>query len=585
MSRSGRALLGVLALVPPSTVDLVEPLANTPPTVMIEAPADGGFAQPGEPLPFKVTVTDAEDGAVDCTKVVVTYGTQAVAPGPDCAGALVPEAGQGVHTFSARYTDAGALTGAAEVLLNPREHLAADHPTGAPPQLPEPPEAAPPPDAQPPAADQPAGANPELPPADGQQPGAAPAAGADPNQLPGADSGQSAGVDPNQLPGANSGQPAGVDPNQLPGANSGQPAGVDPNQLPGADSGQPAGVDPVPSPEPTQPPAPPPLPEQPTNWFVVPHVNLATIHHLAMELTATKPGATLTVHADSPTGPAVATFPPIAEPTPDYRWLAADVTDPVGAHDLYFVADGLSARYLRFQTIPAVAATIPPAPTGWHTTDVPVTLATAPLWDPQVSLDGGATWSPSPVVLAADGVYDLRYRAVDAAGRTSEPVAAPVRIDRTAPTVPVTREHPHTTTLELAATDTGSGVATLTATLDGTPVTGPVELWRYPAGVHQLTVTTTDVAGNTNTQATELEITTSLAELTPMLTRFPIPFVKTVILRLQLMAAERAVNAGRPGEAVTWVRAFLRSAAALRDPTTRAVLTGDAAVVATQLKS
>jgi hypothetical protein len=448
MSRSGRALLGVLALVPPSTVDaLDQPLmTDSPPTVVIEAPLDGGFSQPGEPLSFKVSVTDDVD-TVDCTRVVVTYDGQVAAVGPDCTGVLTPAA-EG-HTFSARYTDSGASTGTAEVMLNPREQLA--------------------------------------------------------------------------------------------------PSGYGAFQQP---------------------------PE-----FVVPHVNLAGINHIAMELAAMGPGATMTVHADMPDGAVVASFPAVPE-TGQYQWLAADVTDPVGVHDLYFVANGVSARYLRFQTVPAVTASVSP---GWYTTEVPVTVSTAPLWDPQVSLDGGATWVPAPAVLSAEGAYDLRYRAVDVAGRTTEVGATAVRIDRTAPVVPVTREHPHSTILELAATDAGSGVATFAATLDGAPVTGPVELWRYPAGVHQLTVTATDVAGNTATQTRELAITTSLAELTPLMTRFPVPFVKSVILRLQLMAAQHAVDEGRTAEAVTWVKAFLRSASVLRDPAARTTLTADAAAVVTQL--
>src|SRR5262245_32613666 len=113
MSRSGTALLGVLALVPPSSVDMVDPVAveNMPPTVVIEAPADGGFAQPGEAVPFRLTVTD--DGVVDCTEVVVTYDFP-VPVAPDCTGVLAPEAAAEAHTFSAQYTDAGSLTGSAE---------------------------------------------------------------------------------------------------------------------------------------------------------------------------------------------------------------------------------------------------------------------------------------------------------------------------------------------------------------------------------------------------------------------------------------------------------------------------------------
>jgi hypothetical protein len=98
-------------------------------------------------------------------------------------------------------------------------------------------------------------------------------------------------------------------------------------------------------------------------------------------------------------------------------------------------------------------------------------------------------------------------------------------------------------------------------------------------------MTATDAAGNTATQTSELAVTTSLPDLLPMLTRFNVPFVKQVILRLQLMAAQRAYDAGFPGETMTWVRAFQRSASVLRDPAARTTLTADAALVFTQLGS
>lgn len=468
MSRSGRALFSVLALVgstlagaadaaaypgpdfpipifpdppenPPSTV---EPLPvvpeNTPPTVMIESPADGSVWEPGEPLPFRLTVTD--DGAVDCTRVVVTADSLAPVPvGPDCTGVLTPEPVSGFHSVSASYVDDGMLAGSAEVVLNPREFQASS----------------------------------------------------------------------------------------------------------------------------------------------VPHVNLAGVDHLAVEFAAWQ-GGNLTVHADSPDGPVVASF--LDVPAAESKWLAADVLDPGGVHDLHFVADqpDLTVMSVRFQTVPAVSVT---AVDGWQTTDVPVVVGTAPLWDAQVSLDGGVSWLPAPVVLSADGVYDVRYRVIDVAGRTSEPGATTVKIDRAAPLVTLpAREHKRLGTLDMAAaTDAGAGPAALAATLDGVPMTAPVELWRYPAGVHQLTVTATDAVGNTATHTTEIEITTSLADLTPLMALWGVPFVKSVVMRLQLTAAAQAHEAGRDDQAAAWVRAFLRSAAQLRDPATRDTFTTDAIAVIAQL--
>ncbi|MBB5906356.1 ThuA domain-containing protein [Actinoalloteichus hymeniacidonis] len=46
---------------------------NTAPTVDLEFPVDGGVFEFGDQVPFKVNVTDPEDGEIDCSKVVVEY--------------------------------------------------------------------------------------------------------------------------------------------------------------------------------------------------------------------------------------------------------------------------------------------------------------------------------------------------------------------------------------------------------------------------------------------------------------------------------------------------------------------------------
>jgi glucose/arabinose dehydrogenase len=475
---------------------------NTRPTVVIESPADGGFAEFGDALPFRLTVSDPEDGAVDCTQVVVTYQLghnqhghpQAEArPGPDCTGVLTPapDAGHGAdsyvfHVLGARYTDGGAagvpaLTGSSDVVLHPREYQGRNYQRGS-------------------------------------------------------------GV--------------GLYFGQLFVPNRG-------------------------------------------NWFSFPRIDLAGVDHLSVEFSTRQAGVDLTVHADSPTGPVVASFPNVPHTGSTslndrvYQWLASDVTDPGGVHDLYFVADWpdgvqpeLFVRFFRFQTVPDVTATVSPPPAnGWHTTEVTVSVGAAPLWDRQVSLDGGATWVPAPAVVSAEGGHEIRYRAVDPAGRTSATGATTLRIDRTAPVVaPVGPEHGHATALALPVTDAGSGTATVTATLAGVPVAAPVELWRHPAGTHELTVTATDVAGNTTMSTAGLAITTSLTELTPLVARFDVPFVKRLVLLLQLAAAEHAHERGDVDQAVAWVRHFRHSASHLRDHQARTTLTADADLVIAQLR-
>lgn len=470
---------------------------NTRPTVTIESPSDGGFAEFGEALPFRVRVTDPEDGAIDCTKVAVTYQLGhnqhghpqgEATPGPDCTGVLTPapDAGHGpdayvFHILGASYTDGGgaagapALTGSSDIVLHPREYQGRNYPLGS-----------------------------------------------------------------------------GV--------------GLYFGQLFVPDRG---------------------------NWFSFPRIDLAGIDHIAMEFATRQAGVSLTVRADSPSGPVVASFPDVPHTGSTslndrvYRWLAADVTDPGGVHDLYFVADWpdgvrpeLFVRFFRFQTAPTVTTTVP---VGWQRSDVPFDVTAAPLWDREYSVDGGATWAPTPVVFSADGVHTVSYRARDVAGRTSAVGSAEVRIDRTAPVLsPVGGSHGHASPLVLGplATDAVSGVASVSATFDGAPVSGSVPLWEHSAGAHTFAVTAVDAAGNRSAATSRVFVTTSLPELTALVGRFRMPWFTSVLLRLELAAAARALESEWPEEAAGWVRTFRTTVGALvRDERARTVLTEDANIV------
>ncbi|MEU6062735.1 PQQ-dependent sugar dehydrogenase [Streptomyces sp. NPDC047097] len=48
-------------------------VGNTAPTVTLELPVEGRIIDPGAAVPFRVTVSDPEDGAIDCSKVKVTF--------------------------------------------------------------------------------------------------------------------------------------------------------------------------------------------------------------------------------------------------------------------------------------------------------------------------------------------------------------------------------------------------------------------------------------------------------------------------------------------------------------------------------
>ncbi|MDQ0792419.1 PQQ-dependent sugar dehydrogenase [Streptomyces sp. B1I3] len=104
-----------------ATASVVVTVGNTAPTVSLELPADGAIIDPGTSVPFKVTVTDPEDGTIDCSKVKVTFivghdshgHPQTSATG--CSG-TVQTIADGEHdpnanifgVWDAEYTDKGA---------------------------------------------------------------------------------------------------------------------------------------------------------------------------------------------------------------------------------------------------------------------------------------------------------------------------------------------------------------------------------------------------------------------------------------------------------------------------------------------
>ncbi|MFV2118170.1 ThuA domain-containing protein, partial [Streptomyces sp. Act-28] len=119
-------------------------VGNTEPEVRIEVPGNGSLAPFGEPVPFKVTVTDPEE-TVDCSRVKVVYSlghdshAHELTSETGCEGTLNPPPGDGGHdpnsniygVVGAGYTDGGAngqeaLTGTARTVIQP-PHRQAEH--------------------------------------------------------------------------------------------------------------------------------------------------------------------------------------------------------------------------------------------------------------------------------------------------------------------------------------------------------------------------------------------------------------------------------------------------------------------------
>ncbi|GFN00401.1 glycosyl hydrolase [Streptomyces fulvorobeus] len=119
-------------------------VGNTAPTVRLELPAEGQLFTFGDEIPFKVTVTDPEDGTVDCSRVAVRFilghdsHGHPVTTVNGCSGVIKTEADGGhdpnaniFGVVDASYTDGGgggqaALTGSDQAQLQPR-HRQAEH--------------------------------------------------------------------------------------------------------------------------------------------------------------------------------------------------------------------------------------------------------------------------------------------------------------------------------------------------------------------------------------------------------------------------------------------------------------------------
>ena len=113
---------------------------NTSPTVTVTTPVEGGTFSFGDNIPYTVTVTDPEDGAIDCSKVVVTFVLGHDTHGhaeegtTGCTGVLhtvpgdVSHGGNVFGVVSATYTDKGDVGGTPT--------LTHDRPAQDPPEAP-----------------------------------------------------------------------------------------------------------------------------------------------------------------------------------------------------------------------------------------------------------------------------------------------------------------------------------------------------------------------------------------------------------------------------------------------------------------
>ncbi|MGI5523927.1 ThuA domain-containing protein [Micromonospora sp. CA-259024] len=270
-----------------------------------------------------------------------------------------------------------------------------------------------------------------------------------------------------------------------------------------------------------------------------------------------------------------------------------DYTAPVavtgdGEHELRFRSTDQAGNVESTKTVsvkidttaPVTSATFAPAnDAGWHNGTIPVVLtstdAGSGVKTVEWSLDGGA-WTPysTPVEVTGDGQHELLFRSTDKAGNAETLKSAVLRIDGTKPTLLVSGiadgqlyGDSQDVRVSWQAVDPTSGIATVVGQLDGQAyASGTLQaMYELPLGLHELTVTATDKAGNKTTSTVRFFVTTSFRDMQNLLDRFKATGRLSANahkqLKAKLDAARQAEAAGNDDKAIKQLTAFRTLAA------------------------
>ncbi|WP_309122188.1 OmpL47-type beta-barrel domain-containing protein [Paenibacillus sp.] len=189
---------------------------------------------------------------------------------------------------------------------------------------------------------------------------------------------------------------------------------------------------------------------------------------------------------------------------------------------------------------PVTSAAVDPAEpdgsNGWYQGPATVTLHAADeqssVTETVYSIDSGSTWSAytAPVSFGQDGLYTMLYRSVDAKGNREAAKRLELRKDAAAPNIAVeiepeaVYETSGEITIAVAVSDSASGVepASVSVSLNGEPIRpgDVIPLYALPVGAHTVSVTASDVAGNSKQEQVVFHTAASPASLLELIDRF-----------------------------------------------------------------
>ncbi|MDQ0889600.1 hypothetical protein QFZ81_004688 [Paenibacillus sp. V4I9] len=184
----------------------------------------------------------------------------------------------------------------------------------------------------------------------------------------------------------------------------------------------------------------------------------------------------------------------------------------------------------------AVTAAQPDGENGWYVHEVTVSIAAedhlSGVAKTEYSVDGGANWQTyqSPVTINQDGSFNFMYRSVDSVGNMETALNIAINLDTHSPNITISSPANGNSysdsgdlTLQYNVTDELSGVdnSKTIFTLDGQTVQATtIPLYSLALGTHTITLTSDDLAGNTQSVMLTFENVTNVDSLKALVTRF-----------------------------------------------------------------
>ncbi len=215
---------------------------------------------------------------------------------------------------------------------------------------------------------------------------------------------------------------------------------------------------------------------------------------------------------------------------------------------------------------------------GWYDHEVNVKLTAQDDLSGVISvsylIDGSlldVSYSPdTDIRFDTEGMHRIEYFAMDRAGNAEQVKISQVKLDLTAPAINVTAPasgtylHSDIIRLNFSAEDSLSGLFSLTATINGTPVTASQEfdMLSMRPGIHEFRIAAQDNAGNVRTSSMNFTVAVNIYSLIALneravMNRWTTHSETAEILTRMLALAKQKFEAGQNEKANDVIKSYI----------------------------